>query len=458
MVRVAPQVGPIATDESMTDTTTHENQVALFRYGLISELLHPDPSRTLNARMTEKAARDYVIPGSTRTRVAVETLRDWLDAYREGGFDALKPKPRADKGKSRAIPQQVADALMTIKEEAPKLTVAEVIEQARSVEGLSVPAELPLSTVHRLLSRAGLMHKPKDEPSSKDRLRFAHERAGQLWLGDVMHGPAVRAEERRKRKSYLVAFLDDCSRVVPAARFALHENTRCVLPVLREGIERRGLCERLYVDQGSAYRSQHLSLVCAKVGITLIHARPYQPQGKGKIERFFRTVRMQFLKNLSDADLESLETLNRRLWAWVEAEYHQRPHRGLGGETPLDVWARTATAVRTTHNLDLREAFLFEHKRKVQRDRTVSLGGTVYEVDAALVGETVTLRFDPAQKPGAPIDVWHAGKKIQAARVVDSYANCFVRRNHDTKNLEPTVGPNEPKKGLDMRHIKKEHS
>ena len=439
------------------DTTELSNQVALFRYGLISDLLHPDPERTLNARLRDKAARDYEIPGTDRTRVAAETLRDWLDAYREGGFDALKPKPRADKGRSRAIPQPVADVLMTVKEEAPELTVAQVIEQARTVQGIDIPRELPMSTVHRLLSRAGLMDKPREAPSDKDRRRFAFERACQLWTSDVMHGPAVRVATHRKHKTYLIAFLDDCTRVVPAARFALHENTRAVLPVLREGIERRGLCERLYVDQGAVYRSQHLSLVCAKVGITLIHARPYQPQGKGKIERFFLTVRMQLLPQLTDADMSSLDALNRRLWAWVEGEYHQRPHRGLAGETPLDVWARTAGAVKTAHDLDLREAFLFEHKRKVQRDRTVSLSGTVYEVDAALVGQTVTVRFDPAANKGAPVDIWHDGKRVHTARVVDGYANCFVRRNHDSKNLEPAVAPDTPKKGLDMRHIRKDN-
>lgn len=431
-------------------------QVALFRYGLIADLLHAEAGQSLNERLRDKAARSHTIPGTHRTRVAVETLRDWLHAYREGGFDALKPKPRADRGRSRAIPGPVADALVMLKDEHPDMTVAQVIEAVRDVafdDGTEVPRDLPLSTVHRLLRRAGVMDKPKDAPTDKDKRRFAFERAGQLWMGDVMHGPAVYDGDK-KRKTYLFALIDDATRLVPFAAFCHHENTAAILPVLKQAILRRGVPERFYVDNGAAFRSHHLSLVCAKVGITLIHARPYQPAGKGKIERFFRTTRTQLLPRLSDADYRSLEAINRRLWAWVEGEYHQRPHKGLGGKTPLDAWAAAAHGVRTVPpELDLREAFLFEQKRKVQRDRTVSLQGAVYEVDPALVGMTVTLRFDPADKKGSPVDIWHDGKRVQTARLVDGYANCFVKRHHDTKVLIPSVGPDAPQKGLDMRRM-----
>lgn len=409
-------------------------QIALFRYGLISDLVHPaagDETRRLYERLRDKAGKSYCIPGSRRTRVAVETLRDWLGAYKAGGFDALRPKPRADIGHARAIPQALADLLVMLKDEHRDWTVAMVIDAAKSMGEAAHPMSLPVSTVHRLLSRAGVMGKRPEDPTSKDRRRFAYEHAGELWMSDVMHGPAVVVGGRRKQKTYLVGLLDDATRVVPYAAFALSENTGAFLPVLKQGVMRRGVPLRLYVDNGSAYRSHHLSLVCARLGITLIHARPYQPQGKGKQERFFRTVRMQLLPTLGEADLGSLDALNRRLWAWVEGEYHQAPHKGLEGLTPMDAWAMRSGDVRSVGpELDLREMFLLEAKRRVRADRTVSLDGVVYEVDASLVGEKVTLHFDPAKR-GAPVDVWHGGKKIEQARVVDTHANCFVKRHHD---------------------------
>ena len=432
----------------MTDAQ-YRQALALFRYGLIAEFLQlPAGSRGLYRRLREKATTDYTIPGSTRTRVAPETLRHWLKDYRRGGFDALLPKGRADRGRSRALPQAVADALMSLKDEQPQLSIPQLIRAVRESGTAAAGLALPPSTVHRLLSRAGLMHKAggEDEASSQDRRRFAFAHAGQLWMSDVMHGPSVVFAGRIRRKSYLIAFLDDATRVVPYCAFSFSENTQAFLPVFKQALMRRGIPQRLYVDNGANFRSQHLALVCAKLGIALIHARAYQPQGKGKMERWFRTARAQFVSRLRPADTESLDTLNRRLWAWVEGEYHQAPHRGLADQTPLDRWAMSAQRVRLPGvGLDLEALFLFEAKRCVQRDRTVSLNGTLFEVDAALIGHTVTLRFDPSAPPARGVEVWHDEKFVARANPLDAYANCFVRRNRPTRNIDPDTAPAAPR-------------
>jgi transposase InsO family protein len=410
----------------------------------------------LYAQIAEKAERDYVIPGTTRTRVAAETIRHWLKRYRAGGFDALSPKPRADRGRPRKIPDDIAEALSAIKEAHPELPVRGVIEQAR-VDG-QLPQDLVLapSTVNRLLAREGLMRPRPEAPSSNDRRRFAFARAGQMWMSDVMHGPTVAVEGKGRRKAYLIAFLDDATRVVPYAAFALSENTGAFLPVFKQAVLRRGLPERLYVDNGANFRSQHLALVCAKLGVALIHARPYQPQGKGKLERWFRTVRAQLIARLVPEDTASVQALNRRLWAYVEGEYHQAAHRSLAGETPLERWAQVGQDVHFPEpDLDLDALFLFEATRRVQRDRTVSLNGVVYEVDAALIGEKVTLRFDPAAPPGRPVEVWHEQRRLADATPLDAYANCFVRRHRPSWNLVPDAPAPEPKAGLALRDLKR---
>lgn len=205
------------------------------------------------------------------------------------------------------------------------------------------------------------MAKPKEALGDHDRRRFAFVQAGELWMSDVMHGPRVGVGDRTRRKTYLIAFIDDATRVVPSAAFALSENTQTFLSVLQQSILRRGLPQRLSVDNGANYRSQQLALVCAKRGIALIHARPDRPQGKGKIERFFRTVRAQVLTRLTAADTASLTALNRRLAVWIEGEYHHSPHRGLAGLTPLEQWAQHAAGVRFPEpGLDLTDLFLFE--------------------------------------------------------------------------------------------------
>ncbi|HEY5657093.1 MAG TPA: DDE-type integrase/transposase/recombinase [Myxococcota bacterium] len=440
-----------------TRDSDHRHAVALFRYGVIAELVRLEPgAEGLYRQIAEKAERDYVIPGTPRTRVAAETIRHWLKRYRAGGFDALVPKPRADRGRPRKIPDDVAELLIAIKEAHPELPVRGVIEQARSDGQLPEALVLAPSTVNRLLAREGLMRPRPEAGSSNDRRRFAFERAGQLWMSDVMHGPAVAVEGRARRKSYLIAFLDDATRVVPYAAFALSENTAAFLPVFKQALLRRGLPERLYVDNGANFRSQHLALVCAKLGVALIHARPYQPQGKGKLERWFRTVRAQLLARLVPGDTASLEALNRRLWAYVEGEYHQAPHRSLGGETPLERWASVGRDVQYAEpGLDLDALFLFETTRRVQRDRTVSLAGVVYEVDAALIGEKVTLRYDPAAPPGRPLEVWYEHRRLADATPLDAYANCFVKRHRPSSTLLPDRPAPPPKAGLALRELKR---
>lgn len=416
------------------DRKTLAEETALFRYGVIADLVRFAPgTKGLHRKIQEKADADYTIPGTARRHVAAETIRDWIQAYRKGGFDALVPRARRDAGEVRSLPQEVGDVLLELKEERVELTVQQIIDVARAEKKVPADLALPYSTVHRLLARRGLTGRRRDGAVGKDHRRFAYQKAGDLWMSDVMHGPAVPEGDRRKRKTYLIAFLDDATRVVPFAAFTHAENTAAFLPVFKQAVMRRGIPKRLFVDNGANYRSHQLALVCAKLGISLIHARAYHPEAKGKQERWFRTVRTQLLPLLGPGDLATLETLNRRLWAYVEGEYHRNPHRSLDGETPLDRWGTVGDEVKyPAPGLDLDDLFLFEAKRQVQKDRTVSLDSVIYEVDAVLVGETVTLRFDPGRR-GKPVQVWHKGQLVQQACVVDTFANCFVKRDRPAK-------------------------
>lgn len=436
----------------MTDDSHNlSERVALFRHRLIAQLLPDDLTARQRQHTIERiVAADHQIPGSQRTRVAESTLRDWLRDYRVGGFDALKPKRRIDAGHPRALPAALVERLLQIKEAEPDRSIRRIIDTVREQGRLPADQSLPISTVHRLFKQQGLMSRTGEAAAAEDRRRFAYARAGQLWMSDVMHGPAVPGEDRRQRKTYLIAFLDDATRVIPHAAFAFAENTRAFLPVFKHALIRRGLPQRLFVDNGANYRSHQFALICARLGVALIHARPHQPQAKGKIERFFRTCRAQLIAELNDQDTSSLCALNRRLAVWIEGEYHQQPHRGLELQTPLERWAQTAEGMRYPEpGMDLDDLFLFEDQRKVQNDRTVSLHGQVYEVDASLMGQRVTLRYDPSQ-PEGPVEIVHNGQFIERARPVELYANCFVKRHRRSGALDPDRLPQPAPSGLTM--------
>ena len=272
-------------DPQAPDIDERRREVALFRYGVIADLVHLEPHhRGLYALLQKKAEQEFTIPGSLRRHVAAETMRGWLRAYRRGGFDALIPRVRADHGCARSIPPQVVDLLCQLKEDSPHLSIPSLIKISRTDHGCLFTEEvtLPESTVHRLLARRGLTRKQPDDPTSKDRRRFEHESAGDLWMSDVMYGPKIR-DARRQRQTYLIAFIDDATRVVPFAVFTFSEGAITYLSVLEQALRRRGIPKRLYGDNGAAFRSKQLAVVCAKLGIALIHAKPYKPQGKGYV-------------------------------------------------------------------------------------------------------------------------------------------------------------------------------
>ena len=333
------------------DDGDRRQQVALFRFERIADLLRLEAgSKALRRRLRERAGQECSIPGTSRQRVSATTLRRWMARYRAGGLEALYPKPRSDRGRRRALAPELASLLVAIKEREPDLPVRKVIRRARREGPVPAAVRLAPTTVYRLLRDEGLMRRTPHEEASQDQRRWGYLRAGELWMSDVLHGPKIRCDRggrRSRRKSYLIAFIDDATRVVPHAAFRFGESYADYLPVFKSALLKRGLPERLFVDNGSVYRCHHLRVVCASLNIQLLHSRAYHPAGKGKIERFFRTLRGQFLRPLQEPGRLDLERINRRLGAWLEGEYHQTPHGGLeDGRTPLQQWALTAGGMR----------------------------------------------------------------------------------------------------------------
>jgi putative transposase len=248
--------------------------------------------------------------------------------------------------------------------------------------------------------------------------------AGDLWYGDVLHGPKLLVNGTW-RKGYLVSLMDDASRLVAHSAFALDEGALAIEGVLRDAILKRGLPKRLVVDNGAAYRAQTLQAVCARLGIHLIHCRPYAPEGKGKLERWHRTLRDQFLSEIDFARGVAIEDANARLWAWLEAIYHRQPHGGLEeGISPLARYQRDLPRIRTLGPLAREIEAIFYHRieRLVRRDGTVSYQGRRFEVPYALVGRRVRLVVDPHR--GQVMGVEDAeGRSLGAVTPLDRLAN-----------------------------------
>lgn len=402
----------------------HEpSKIALFRFSILGALLHRPLARgELRAEMARLAEREYVIPGSERTRIGPKTLEGWYYAYRREGLAGLEPRPREDRGVSK-LPPAVQEALLAAKRENPRRSIRQLrllMEQS----GVVAKGTLSRSAIHRLLQAQGLSRPSGASSEPVERRAFVAEFAGDLWYGDVLHGPKLLVNGNW-RKGYLVSLMDDASRLIAHSAFALDEGALSIEGVLQQAVLKRGLPKRLVVDNGAAYRAHTLQAVCARLGIHLIHCRPYAPEGKGKLERWHRTLRDQFLSEIDFAQGVTIEDANARLWAWLEAIYHRQPHGGLDdGLTPLARYQRDLPRIRTLGPLASQIETLFYHRieRLVRRDGTVSYQGTRFEVPYALAGRTVRLVVDPHR--GRVVGVEDAeGRSLGAATPLDALAN-----------------------------------
>ena len=358
-----------------------QREVALFRYSLVREAA--DESLTVRQRgrlVREMAGRDHAGPAGTRVRVGRGTIDRWIRAYRAGGFDALAPVPRTGEPVTEKRLLDLAEAL---KREVPARTGAQVAQIIRTACG-DGPSE---RTVQRHLARLGLNTRP-DGSAPEAFGRFETEAPGDLWTGDALHGPVIAG-----RKTYLFAFIDDHSRALVGYRWGHSEDTVRLEAAFRAALGSRGVPHRTYVDNGSAYVSKQLLRACASLGVRLVHSKPGRPEGRGKIERVFRTVRMQFLVEIEARLPADLAELNRRFGAWVETVYHRSVHSETG-EAPIDRLLSAGPPVLPTPAA-LHEAFLWSETRRVTKTATVSLHSNTFEVDAALVGSSVEVVFDP---------------------------------------------------------------
>ena len=378
------------------DQEERNTVIALFRYGLIAHLLFdPLAAGQLEGALREIAAKTYSIPYSTRVRVGVATLRRYLQLYQQHGFEALRPQERADKRTPRAFPPDVVEKAIALREEQPTRTTAMIVNILKQDKSLKLAQPL---NAHTLTTHLRLRGKTRRLLANTGRIfqRFERQHANSLWQGDMMFGPWLPDPDRpgKKRRAHLFCFIDDHSRLVPYAEFFFDEALPRMERVLKVGILRRGKPLAIYVDNGRVYASNQFGAACASLDIQRIHAAPYSPEGKGKIERLFLTVRLQFLPEVEVSEITTLADLNESLWAWLECVYHRTVHTETE-QTPLERYQQGLDTIRSADPEILRKAFLWRETRKVRKDGCIELQGNRYQVDPHLAGRKLELRFDP---------------------------------------------------------------
>jgi len=439
------------------DAEARSQEIALFRYGLISSLLFDAlPAGAVEKALAEIAAKSYRIPYSSRKKVGISTLRRYLKLYQAHGFDALRPQTRTDRRQPRAFPPEVLQKAIALREEQPARTTPMIVELLKRDPELKHVQGCAGLNAHTLTTHLRQQGKTRRLLGEKPRSykRFEREHPNSLWQGDAMVGPWLPDPNApgKKRRAHLFCFIDDHSRLVPYAEFFFDEALPRLERVLKVGILRRGLPKALYVDNGKVYAAHQFEAACASLGIRKIHTAPYSPESKGKMERWFKTVRLQFMPEVETSELATLAELNESFWAWLELIYHRSAHSETG-QSPLERFQEGLTEVRSADAETLRKAFLWRETRKVHRDGRIELQGNTYQVPAHLSGRKIELRFDPFDLSN--LEIWLDGSNLGKATVTQQ-----GREKHIAVERLATEAPKpeKPKSSLDyLVALRQEH-
>jgi putative transposase len=425
-------------------------EIGLFRWQIVGEATDVSLSARERGRLVRALAeREHLTPDGRWVRVGRNTLDRWIRAYREGGFDALVPAPRRV---ANSTPERVLELAVALRREQPARTAAQIHRIIVEAEGVSPSAR----TIQRHLAAAGLSWKGSQIARALG--RFEAESRNELWTGDALHGPVIDG-----RRTFLFCFIDDHSRLLVGYRWAAREDVLNASRALRAGIAARGLPKAVYVDNGSPFVSGQLLRACAVLGIRLIHSRPGRPEGRGKIERVFRTVREQLLVELEDRPPASLEDLNRIFQSWVEQVYHRRVHTETG-QTPLERFLALGPPTLPGEPA-LTGAFRWSERRTVSKTGTVGMHGNTYEVDPELAGRRVDLIFDPLEL--ADVAVQFDGRHVGLAVALKITRHVHPRAQPPRAPAQPTgidyLGliqkrrEQELQKRIDYRHLPPSH-
>jgi putative transposase len=402
-----------------------KEQIALARFKLISPVL-AEPARKQNEYFRMLSEKPHLFPHYGPRQYAPSTYKAWLSLYRKNGFEALKPKTRNDQGRPRRLSGNQMDFIRVQCKAYPNISAVKLHEKLLAQEQLGNPP-MCYSNLVRIIREEGLL--PKSQRIDV-RKRFECANVNDLWLCDFMHGPQVKVDHRRP-KAILCAIIDDHSRLIVGHGFFANETVSSLTIVLKEALGVYGCCRRLYVDNGPSFSSDLLAKACAQANISLIHSKPYDSPSRGKVERFFRTVRDRFLSNLVHPI--NLDEINQAFSFWLKEDYHHKHHKGIDAR-PIDRYHASIakTDIRRLSKPELDEIFLIRHERIANHDATISFKGNIYEVPAAYIRQKIEIRH--------PVDdlsqlwLYDNGIRVCTLNLVDTKENSRIFRPTQEKS------------------------
>lgn len=399
-----------------------QQEIALMRYGaiapLVSGLDENYPSKT--AFYTEISNKGIVGPDGRVHHYAPATIEKWYLDYQNHGFDALVPKSRADAGMSRKLDDDLQERIRYFKTNYPRMSAAAIYRQLKT-DGSIINGQVSESTICRFVNQ--IQNELRQTPN-RDMRRYERPHINEVWCGDSSVGPRLTDKDGKKHRIYIIALIDDASRFITGVDIFYNDNFVNLMSVMKSAVSKYGRPKVLNFDNGKSYKNRQMELLAARIGTTLSYCQPYTPTGKAKIERWFRTLKDQWMAGLDMQDFHSLDELRGSLYSYVQ-RYNQTPHASLRGMSPQDRFFSEPEQIRRLSADDIGKDFLLEIERRVSADCVIVIDQIEYEVDYRFARQRIRLRYSPDMKD---IFVIETDGALTPIRLLNKTENALIKR------------------------------
>lgn len=400
-----------------------KQSVALMRYSAIAPLITDtlEDDESMSAFFRSVSAKGIKAPDGSLRHYSPGTLEKWYLAYKNSGFDALVPTGRSDCGVSRKIDDELREQIIYLKHTYPRMSAAAIFRQLQD-NGSVRKGQLSESTVCRFINQLELQEKLT---SNQDMRRYERPHINEVWCGDSSSGPWLKTSDGKKHRVFVIALIDDASRFVLGADVFFNDTFINLMTVMKSAVSKYGRPKVFNFDNGSAYKNRQMELLAARIGSAINYCRPYSPTQKAKIERWFRTLKDQWMASLDMHEFRSLDELRGSLQTYVRL-YNQRPHASLKGISPQERFFNEPELICRLPEDQIEQSFLLEIERRVSADSVIVIDQIEYEVDYRFAKQRITLRYSPDMKE---IFIVEADGSLSPVRLLNKQENSMVKRD-----------------------------
>ena len=396
--------------------------IALMRYSAIAPLITglSDDYESLTAFFNNASVKGVIHPDGTVKHYAPGTIEKWYRNYKEAGFDALIPTGRVDQGKPRRLDDDLQEQIRYLKANYPRMSASAIYRQLRD-NGSIKNGEVSESTVNRYINLIAVQMKTT---TNQDMRRYERAHINEVWCGDSSVGPYLKTSDGKKHKVYIIALIDDASRFIVGIDVFFNDNFVNLMSVMKSAVAKYGRPGMFNFDNGSSFKNKQMELLAARIGSVVHYDQPYTPTQKAKIERWFRTMKDQWLSSLDIRDFHSLDELRGNLLAYVQ-NYNQTVHSSLKGLSPQDRFFSEPNRIRRLSDEEIENSFLLELERRVSSDSVIVIDQVEYEVDYRFAKQRIKIRYSPDMKD---IFIVEADGTLTPIRLLNKTENAYIKR------------------------------